>query len=141
MALGFQNPCLLSSCSFWRALDQSAAWSDPAALGHPASPGAAGHYRSPALTLPAPTVTARGRGLSAPTPGCAGSAASYNSLLRFCYRGACHRDARLNNSSQLLVADILSVTSDRRRQRKCEDGEDKPEVCACGRGGPDPHRR
>lgn len=46
MALGFRSPCLLSSCSFWRALSQSAAWSDPAELGFSASPTAAGHYRA-----------------------------------------------------------------------------------------------
>lgn len=46
MALGFQSPCLLSSCSFWRAPNQSAAWRDPAELGFPASQGAVEHYRS-----------------------------------------------------------------------------------------------
>ena len=47
MALDFQSPCLLSSCSFWRALNQSAAWSSSAAC-----PRAAGHYSAAAPRTP-----------------------------------------------------------------------------------------
>lgn len=65
MALGFRSPCPLSSCSFWRALSQSAAWSDPAEPGFSASRTAAGHYRAPAPHTPrfprAPRVTPRDR--------------------------------------------------------------------------------
>lgn len=127
MAWGFQSPCLLSSCSFWRARDQSAAWSDPAALGFPAARGAAGHPRRPA---PHP---GRSPSLSTVTPRRRGSRCSHarprsirGRRLKLAPRlgfpqppspRSCHGDAPLENSSQGPSA-ILPVTSDLRRQRK-----------------------
>lgn len=73
MALGFQSPCLLSSCSSWRALNQSAAWSAPTELGFPVPGGTARYYQPPAPPTPRsptfPTVMPRGQGsLGAHTP-------------------------------------------------------------------------
>lgn len=148
-ALGFQSPCLLSSCSFWRALNQSAAWRDPAELGFPASRRAAGHYRSPAPDTPRspahPTVTPRSRGSlgthSRPCPICRRQRLQLAPAIRlrqlsppsFCHGDAPHIKHRLRQA-----ADILPLTSDLRRQRKWDSREGRSrKFRVSGRGLPE----
>lgn len=144
MALGFQSPCLLSSCSFWRAPNQSAAWRDPAELGFPASQGAVEHYRS------AGPDTRRFPTLPKAMPYCRGSLGTHarpcpilcrrRLQLAPAIRGPSGVSAKLlprRRSSQKLPRVRISrhlVTSELRRQRKWDGGEDRAGSFVSGRG-------
>lgn len=146
-ASDFQSPCLLSSYSFWRALSRSAAWSDPAEQGFPASPRAAGIPRRRHRLLPLPAGTPPGRPPPAPTSGPAASAAASasasNSLPNVGsplppWPSSGHGDALLSHRSPPPSLDILPVTYDLRRRRKCDGAGSVGEgaglavrVCVC----------